>query len=132
MQTLKEDLNINILVLDDEASIVSTLLQYLHKRGYDIVGTTNPDLAESIILTGCVDFLLLDINLGCTTGIELYRRVKEKGFKGKVLFITAYDIGDYQEELNAIGVNHVIQKPFQLYTVVEMIQKIASKEVKQG
>ena len=119
-------------MLDDQASIVSTLLQYLHKRGYAVVGTTSAELAETIILTGCVDFLLLDINLGSTTGIELYRRVKEKGFEGKVLFITAYDIGDYQEELNALGVNQVIQKPFQLYTVVEMIQKIASKEVKQG
>ncbi len=90
-----------------------------------MTGLTRAELAEQLAVTGLFDLLIIDINLGSISGIELYNRLKERGFSGEVLFITAY--GDqYREEISGLDEKRLIQKPFKLYTVIERIKEITS------
>ncbi len=111
------------MIVDDEPTIVSALLQYLHRRGFRVAGVTTPDLAESLAMTGMFDLIIMDINLGPVKGTEIVRRLKETGFKGETLFITAYP-DRYREELQGVEMKRVIQKPFKMYTIVERIKEI--------
>ncbi|RMG73578.1 MAG: response regulator [Nitrospirae bacterium] len=127
---IKEAGKINILLVDDEPSIVSALLQYLDRRGYGVAGVTKAEIAEPLAISGIFDLMILDINLEDITGIELYNRVKEQGYKGEVLFITAYS-EQYLEELIEIEQSRLIQKPFRLYTILEKIKELSKNPVSQ-
>ncbi|RMG02608.1 MAG: response regulator [Nitrospirae bacterium] len=121
---IKEDEKINILIVDDEPTIVSALLQYLDRRGYGVAGVTKAEIAEPLAVSGIFDFMILDINLGDITGIELYNRIKGQGYKGDVLFITAFT-DQYREDLKEIEQKRLVQKPFKMYTIVERIKELS-------
>ncbi len=89
-----------------------------------MAGVTKAEIAEPLALTGMFDLLILDINLGDITGIELYRKLKERGFKGEVIFITAFT-DRYREDLKDIEQRRLVEKPFKMYTIVERIKELS-------
>ncbi len=89
-----------------------------------MAGVTKAEIAEPLAVSGIFDFMILDINLGDITGIELYNRIKGQGYKGDVLFITAFT-DQYREDLKEIEQKRLVQKPFKMYTIVERIKELS-------
>ncbi|WP_084462544.1 response regulator transcription factor [Bradyrhizobium sp. WSM1417] len=80
-----------VIVLDDDASFLKGVARLLALDGIE-AGTFSS--AEALIESGraqTATCLLLDINLGGISGIELYRRLTASGSKCPVIFMTAND-----------------------------------------
>lgn len=105
----------NILLLEDDLSLVDGLQYSLRKNGFEVtiartVGEAMPQLADS----GRFDLLLLDVTLPDGTGFEVCEKIRRQGSRIPIIFLTASD-----EEVNVIrgldcGGDDYITKPFKL------------------
>jgi two-component system, OmpR family, response regulator len=113
-----------ILVVDDEPSIVDAVATALRYEGFDVseASTGRDALAEAT--RGEPDLIVLDWMLPDLEGIEVGRRLRERGFKTAILFLTAKDaIANKVDALRAGGDDYVT-KPFSLAELVARIQAI--------
>src|SRR6476646_2886960 len=113
-----------ILVVDDEASIVDAVATALRYEGFDV----REERTGRGALTAIADFepelVVLDWMLPDLDGIEVGRRLRERGFKAAILFLTAKDaVENKVEALRPRGDDYVTQ-PFRLADVIARVQAI--------
>ncbi len=111
------------MVLDDEPTIVSALLQYLDKRDYKVVGLTDPELAEKLLATDLFDFAIIDIRLKDKNGLEVLRRAKDRGYRGEYILISAF-AEDFASAMTEEDRKRLIEKPFKMYSIVDKMEEL--------
>ena len=85
-----------ILVVDDDADIVSTFKLILEINGFEVDAYTNPLSALSNFKPNEFGLLLLDIRMPVMNGFELFKKMKNIDSMAEACFITAFE--DYREE----------------------------------
>lgn len=96
-------MNIRVALIDDDQSVRKSLGRLLHVMNIENVGYSS---AEAFIEDpdrtqfGCV---LLDVQLGGMTGLELQRRLKAEHNPVPIIFITAFEDPAAQAEAERIG-----------------------------
>jgi two-component system OmpR family response regulator len=101
-----------VLVVEDEAEMARLLQRGLQEEGYavDLAG----EGAEALWLASenPYDVILLDLMLPDTDGVEICRRLREKGIWAPVIMVTARDaIEDHVRGLD-VGADDYMTKPF--------------------
>lgn len=66
----------NILIVDDNTTILLLLTQQLKPYGYDIQTATNGKEALQIALSQSVDLVLIDYNMPIMNGMDLFKQLK--------------------------------------------------------
>jgi two-component system, OmpR family, response regulator len=113
-----------ILVVDDEPSIVDAVSTALRYEGYQVTEASTGREALEAVAIGSPDLVVLDWMLPDIEGIEVGRRLRARGFKTAVLFLTAKDgVEDKVEALRAGGDDYVT-KPFSLAEIVARAEAI--------
>jgi two-component system, OmpR family, response regulator len=113
-----------ILVVDDEPSIVDAVATALRYEGYEVEEATTGREALSAVARFEPDLLVLDWMLPDVEGIEVGRRLRERGFKTAVLFLTAKDATENKVEALRAGGDDYVTKPFSLAELVARVQAI--------
>ena len=113
-----------ILVVDDEPSIVDAVSTALRYEGYEVTEASTGREALEAVAIGNPDLVVLDWMLPDIEGIEVGRRLRARGFRTAVLFLTAKDgVEDKVEALRAGGDDYVT-KPFSLAEIVARAEAI--------
>jgi two-component system, OmpR family, response regulator len=113
-----------ILVVDDEQSIVDAVATALRYEGYEVDEATTGRAALESVATSEPDLVVLDWMLPDIPGIEVGRRLRERGFKTAVLFLTAKDATENKVEALRAGGDDYVTKPFSLAELVARTQAI--------
>src|SRR5438128_4387078 len=113
-----------ILVVDDEPSIVDAVATALRYEGYDVEEATTGRQALSAATTFDPDLIVLDWMLPDVEGIEVGRRLRDRGFKAAILFLTAKDATENKVEALRAGGDDYVTKPFSLAELVARVQAI--------
>jgi two-component system, OmpR family, response regulator len=113
-----------ILVVDDEPSIVDAVATALRYEGYDVQEATTGREALDAVSRHEPDLVVLDWMLPDIEGIEVGRRMRARGFKSAVLFLTAKDATEHKVEALRAGGDDYVTKPFSLAEVVARTQAI--------
>ncbi len=103
---------VQILLVEDESGVALVLSDLLRAAGYDVtVASDGPSgLAEAD--RGGFDLLVLDLLLPGLNGLEVCRSVRQRGFGGAILMLTAKgQIPDRVSGLQA-GADDYVVKPF--------------------
>ncbi|CAN5644915.1 response regulator transcription factor [soil metagenome] len=79
---------ITVLVVDDEADIVSLLRDFLESEGYTVLTASDGLSALKIVQSTQLDCVLLDVMMPGMTGFDLLRKVRETS-EVPVLFLSA-------------------------------------------
>jgi len=114
-----------VAVVDDDESICRSFGRLLRAAGLQPVIY---DSAESFLADtkhpqfGC---LVLDIQLGEMSGIELARRLSAEGERTPVVFITAHDDPEARSAADALGCSAYFRKTDSGKEVLETIRKVA-------
>jgi DNA-binding NtrC family response regulator len=85
-----------ILLVDDDADVVSTFQMILEMNGFEVEAYTNPISALSNFKPNEFGLLILDVRMPVMNGFELFKRIKSIESNVEACFITAYE--DYREE----------------------------------
>jgi two-component system OmpR family response regulator len=113
-----------ILVVDDEPSIVDAVATAFRYEGYDVAEASTGKDALELIATAEPDLVILDWMLPDVEGIEVGRRLRARGFKTAILFLTAKDGTENKVEALRAGGDDYVTKPFSLAEIVARAQAI--------
>ena len=113
-----------ILVVDDEPSIVDAVATALRYEGFDVEEAATGRDALQAVARREPDLIVLDWMLPDIDGIEVGRRIRERGFKCAVLFLTAKDATENKVEALRAGGDDYVTKPFSLAEVVARVHAI--------
>ena len=76
------------------------------------------------------DLLILDIEVGAMSGLELARKLRKEGEEVSILFITGYQ--EYMQYGYDVGALHYLMKPVQKEKMFEVLDHFAQGKEKQG
>jgi two-component system response regulator ResD len=103
----------NILIVDDEASVVEVVGLYLRREGFDIRSASDGREAFEELQKGRPDLLILDVMLPEIDGLEILRRLRS-GSDAKVPVILLTARGQEVDRIYGLelGADDYVVKPF--------------------
>lgn len=120
-----------ILSVDDDPQILQAFEAAIRQKGYDILTTTDPTAVGKILGENDIDLVMLDVRMPQKSGFDVFRELKKKNPKLKVLFITAYpksfsmrneDMLKMWQQDFADGETDIMYKPFVLDVLYRKIE----------
>jgi two-component system OmpR family response regulator len=122
--TAKSAPEARLLVVDDEPNIRELLATSLRFAGFEVAVAADGASALRIATEMNPDLVVLDVMLPDMNGFTVTRRLREKGERVPVLFLTARD--DAQDAVTGltVGGDDYVTKPFSLEEVVARIRAI--------
>ena len=126
----------NILVLDDEESIVAMIESFLTMEGYKVIPFSEPGKAMEWLNTNRVDLVLTDLRMGDFNGIDVFKHTQKTQRDVVVIIMTAFPTLTNAIEVLRMGVYDYLLKPFSMdslaYTIKRGLEKqLLSREVVQ-
>jgi DNA-binding NtrC family response regulator len=100
-----------ILIIDDDASLVSALSGLLDHQGYEAEGAPSPAKALDAVRRRSTDVVLLDVRLGKESGLELLPKLKELRPETSVIVFTAAGSIEMAVEAMRLGADNFLLKP---------------------
>jgi len=125
---------LKLLLVDDEPIIRAGLKDIIpwEKYGYEICGEAEDGpSALNAILTLKPDLVLLDLQLPGFSGLEVIRKVREKGGAVRFLVVSGYAEFEYAQEAINLDAGGYIVKPIEETTLIERITSIANEIKKE-
>jgi two-component system response regulator AtoC len=113
-----------ILIVDDEAFIRENLERILAEEGYRPFSSDNGEEAIRRVGEEEVDLVLLDLNLGGKSGLDVLASLKEVDPDVLVIIITGYGTVESAVEALKMGAYDYIKKPFKA-DAIRLIVKLA-------
>ena len=111
-----------ILCVDDEHDILELFKDEFIDCGHKVLEANNGVDAFEVFKSNRVDCIVSDIRMPGGDGVGLVKNVKSTGSDIPIFLVTGFS--DYtSEELNGLGVEAVIFKPFDLEEVVTMVEE---------
>ena len=107
-----------VLVVDDEASIVDAVSTALRYEGFDVREAVTGRAALAAAQEDPPDLVVLDVMLPDLDGLEVTRRLRADGIRVPILFLTARDSVEDKVAGLTVGGDDYVTKPFSLAEIV--------------
>ena len=107
-----------ILLVDDEASILSVLSTLLKAEGHEVVPVLGGEKAQDIIKSDQFDLMISDIRMSPVDGMQLLKMIHHERPDTGVIMITAYGSVETAVEAMKEGACDYIVKTFQYYSTL--------------
>jgi FixJ family two-component response regulator len=114
-----------IAVIDDDPEMRAALVMLLRSYGYSVETFDSAETFLTFASKCRAACLLVDIQLGDITGVELARQLMAEGFKFPVIFMTGHGDVAVERKAAAAGGIAFLRKPFPATTLMEAIKKAA-------
>ncbi|MFH1415866.1 MAG: response regulator [Elusimicrobiota bacterium] len=116
-----------VLVVDDENSILNLVERALTKQGIDVTTSTTSHQALGKIKTGeHFDLVISDYELRETLGLSLLSKILLIRPKTKTILMSGYSLTS--NEVSVMPINGYLQKPFELKVLKSVVQKVLNKK----
>jgi len=113
-----------VLVVDDTTSIRQAITALLKVSGYEAAEASTGDLALQLMQNSKFDLLLTDWNMPGMSGAELVKTIRATDRVIPIVMVTAEADRQKIMELQAIGVNGYLLKPFKQQALLTVLAKI--------
>lgn len=119
----------NILLVEDNESIINGLVYAFNKNNYSIIARTTVKDTKEYLLDNQPELIILDVSLPDGNGFDLYENIiKDKNIP--VIFLTARDDeNDVIKGLN-LGAEDYMTKPFSTKELLVRVNKIILRNKK--
>jgi two-component system, sensor histidine kinase len=116
----------SVLVADDDADIAHLLETLLVDLGFRVrvVGDAQSAVLEA--MAGRPDVLLIDVELSGLSGNAAVYKLRSRGYKGRIVTLSATATGDAREAALRAGADHYLTKPLNVEQFVHVMQQAAS------
>jgi two-component system, OmpR family, response regulator MprA len=121
-----------VLIVDDEPAVRSSLSRALELKGYGIGTAADGGHALALARHTRFDAVVLDVMMPGIDGIEVCRRLRHAGNDTPILMLTARDaIGDRVAGLDA-GADDYLVKPFALEELLARLRALLRRNTENG
>jgi DNA-binding response OmpR family regulator len=101
-----------LLIADDDADMRLLLAEYFRRLGFQVDERESGQAALESALSGRFDCFIFDVSMPGLSGLDLLKRVRDRGIQTPALFLTAHDaLADKVAGFEA-GADDYLAKPF--------------------
>ncbi len=120
-------LTLSVLVVDDDASIRETLVDFFESIGCTVRGAGTAADARRLSREHAPDVVLLDLRLPDADGLAAFEALRTDAPDVAVIVLTGY--ADVRTAVNAMhhGAADVLEKPVDLQTLASAVERAAEK-----
>jgi FixJ family two-component response regulator len=115
-----------VLVVDDDPPIPRSIGRLLRQFGYGACCFRQPRLSKIIAISTTQFCVLLDIDLGDLSGIELRHRLKAAGNSVPVIYMTGSDSPAVRTAALQSGCLAYLTKPYSARTLIEPLERASA------
>ncbi len=117
----------NILIVDDEKSIIFSLKAALQKEGYTVKSAENPQDGLKMIEPGNFQVIISDYNMPVMNGIEFLKKVRAIDTEVVFIMMTAYGSEKLAIEAMREGAYDYFSKPFDIEEMRIIVAKACER-----
>ena len=117
--------NKKILIVEDDKSFLWILKESFVAEGFSVISAEDGEEGLKMAEEEKPDLMLLDILMPKMDGITMVKKLKEKGIKTHIIFLT--NLKDTEHIAEAIGIieetDYIIKSDFHIDQIVAMVKK---------
>lgn len=115
-----------VLVVEDEPSLLESIVDILTFEGHSVTGVKNGKLALAYIHTHLPDIVISDVMMPEMDGYQLVKIMRDDPVTAAtpVILLSGHTDPDFINQGLALGANLFIKKPFQLEDLVNAMDRI--------
>jgi len=119
----------SILLVEDTIEIQELVKAYLEDYGINIDTANNGQQGVEMAFGKNYDLILMDIQMPVMNGKEAIKSLRQKGYTGPVIALTADALTEHTTEYSNMGFNETLAKPIIINDLISNVQNyISSKE----
>ncbi|HEU4690131.1 MAG TPA: response regulator, partial [Vicinamibacterales bacterium] len=113
-----------VAVIDDDASLCRSLARLLQLSGFQPITFESAEQFLADPLRTHFGCLLVDVQLGGMTGIEMHQKLIEEGNRTPVIYITAFDDPRAQADAAKLGYAGYFRKTDAGQAILDAVRKV--------
>lgn len=112
-----------LLVIDDEPSILKSFVRAFTTETTLVLTAKNGEEAEALFREENPDVVVIDLSLPDTTGLELFKKLRERDARTPFIFITGHGTVESAIEATKLGAYDYLFKPLELDEIRILLDK---------
>jgi DNA-binding NtrC family response regulator len=117
-----------VLIVDDEAELVSALVERLNLRGFRASGVTSGSEALERLATEPCDVVLLDVKMPGLGGLAVIQRIKTEHPGLHVILLTGHGSAQDAKAGMDLGAFDYLMKPVKIADLVRILHAAAGSD----
>ena len=117
-----------IIIVDDEAEVVTSLVELLKAKGFDVVGEIDSQKMLERIDKEYFDIIVTDFKMPKVSGLDIAEKVNQNGIDSDVIIITGFGTMDIAIQSLKNGVYDFLLKPFKYEELVHTIERAIERK----
>jgi DNA-binding response OmpR family regulator len=106
-------MKINLLLIEDDATLRETIKAFLESEGFKVQAAPTGEVGMEMALRGTAALILLDVMLPGIKGFEVCSRLREKGCAAPIIMLTGQKKDEVDKVLGlGLGADDYMVKPF--------------------
>jgi two-component system alkaline phosphatase synthesis response regulator PhoP len=101
-----------LMIVDDDVEMRTLLAEYFRRLGFEVAEKESGATALQTVTTDRFDCFILDVSMPEMSGLELLRKLRDRGIDTPALFLTAHDMLDDKVAGFEAGADDYLAKPF--------------------
>jgi DNA-binding NtrC family response regulator len=119
---------LRVLIVDDEAELVSALEERLQLRGFHARGVTTGADALAFLESEPCDVVLLDVKMPGLGGLEVIRRIKKERPAIEVILLTGHGSSMGVEQGMEAGAFDYLMKPVKIDDLTRILRSAGARD----
>ncbi len=119
----------DILVVDDEPIIGQLIDSILKEKNQRVTTTVSSFEALKLVASGHFDLIFLDLTMKELDGVEVFRRIRERGKDVPIAVITGYPDRELYRKVMEFDLLTVIKKPFQFDNILSTVRSVVQGRI---
>jgi len=119
---------LKILAVDDEPSIAQSMRFIFERPLYELASVLDAEAALARLTTdlNLFDVIITDNNMPGVSGIGFVRQLRERGFAGKIMVLSAHLSPEVRAAYEAMEVDAMIDKPFSIKVLRQTLDQVSA------
>lgn len=117
----------SILIVDDEVGMRNFLIKTLAPRCQFVMNAGSAEEGAEWLSSHHVDLIILDISLPGKNGVMWLKELREQGYAGQVIIITAFAELDTAIDALRAGASDFILKPFRVPQILNSVKQCVER-----
>lgn len=115
-----------VLIVDDEKRLASSLGQTLQFDFPDCLVETafSSEEALSALANSTYDLIIADVCMPGVSGMDLIKDLRHLDADVPIILMTGYGSASLRQEAATLGVDHYIDKPFDVYDLLSTVGRL--------
>lgn len=120
-----------ILLSDDDAGVRRSIQLLLRSQGHQVRSYTSGSALLADPQASNADCLIVDYRMPDINGLALLKGLRERGWQGKAILISAFHDKDLEQQGRSAGFDEVIAKPLISRSILDAVARYSGDQLRR-